>query len=772
MLPRKKRPIQNELLLSKTPGNFLFRVLKQTESFLTIRHFSRSLLFRKIRNVAIVGHSHSGKTALAEWMLFDKQVISKKPANGQSSLDSDPVEASRHSSVFSHFMRIPHDNFLLEMSDTPWEDFPSDALASLDGADSALLLVSAADGVQTGTINAYQHCREAGITTMICLSKMDRPFLQLNQVLQDLETSLGKKPIPLQVPLFQNDEFQGVESLFLLDDAQVVGKPLLVKNEANGLDEAWTALEEAVAMTNDDLLIDYLENSQLEPKQVLDGLTLGVLQGKILPLVYTSAEQDLGVKELMDAIVAVLPDPIETRQEAINMACKSDKGKCGMEPGVEAGFAARVLHTTVDSFGSVSVLRVISNSRDDNNGPFHSIPHEVVNLRSHEKMKMPSASTSFGLCGKERLPLQDGSHVLPGDVIAVPKLPETVRTNDILTVPAAVTEEEAEISIETATDVLTPLSRPTENVPLMTCATVSLADAGGNKSRGKQSSARDDKLINALAALAREDLAVRVEQDAASGMLLLHCMSSDHLQLLAGRLKERYGLELEFGRPPVQYRETLAKAVTNPVEGKHKKQSGGSGQFGVCYITMEPLEEGMGIEFESRIKGGAISKPFISSVEKGVYEELHSGGPLAGYPVTDVKVILVDGKMHSVDSKDIAFQSAGKQAVKAALERGGTRLLQPMEKVTFVIDESLQGEISSIVSRLDGYVTSTDPSVAQVEMEAILPTAAIEDVSTALRAASAGSGHFTSVFSHYQPVPDSAVKEIIEENSCEEKVKP
>eukprot|EP00957_Ditylum_brightwellii_P013218 997592-Ditylum_brightwellii.AAC.1 len=172
-------------------------------------------------------------------------------------------------------------------------------------------------------------------------------------------------------------------------------------------------------------------------------------------------------------------------------------------------------------------------------------------------------------------------------------------------------------------------------------------------------------------------------------------MSGEHMQLVASRLKDRYDLDVEFGQPPVQYRETLVKKVTK-VEGRHKKQSGGSGQFGVCFIDMEPLEEGAGIEFESQIKGGVISRPFISSVERGVREQLQLGGPLAGYPVTDVRITLVDGKMHSVDSKDIAFQSAGKLAVKAALERGGSRLLQPMDKVTFLIDENLQGEIHTI----------------------------------------------------------------------------
>jgi elongation factor G len=290
---------------------------------------------------------------------------------------------------------------------------------------------------------------------------------------------------------------------------------------------------------------------------------------------------------------------------------------------------------------------------------------------------------------------------------------------------------------------------------------------GGKKSKGGGKSsglggAGDDKLTSALAAMAREDLALRVEHDAASGKLMVRCMSGDHLKLVAARLQDRYGLEVQLGHPPVQYRETLVKAVSN-MEGRHKKQSGGSGQFGVCYISMEPLEEGSGIEFESQIKGGVISKPFISAVEKGVYEQLQSGGPL-GYPVTDVRVILTDGKMHSVDSKDIAFQSAGKQAVKAALDKAGTRLLQPMEKVTFLVDEKLQGEVTSIVSRQDGYVTTVSPSAERsdlTEIDAILPTASIAEVSEFLRAESAGEGRFTSVFSHYQPVPDNTVKEIV-----------
>ena len=707
-------------------------------------------------------------------MLYDDKVITKRPAVGESFLDSDPVEASRHSSVFSHFARVPHRDQLLEIADTPWHDFPADAVATLDGADSAIIVVSAADGVQSGTKSAHEHCTKAGIKTIIALSKMDRPFLQIDEVLADIESTLGTRPVPLQVPIGQGGDFEGVKPLFLLDAS---GKPM--KNEAQDdeLQEAWTVLEEAVAMTDDNLLVEYLENSQLESNQVLKGLRSAVVTGKILPLVFTSAEQDAGVTELMDTAVAILPNPVEMREHALKAACESNSGKCGLLPGVEAGFAARVLHTTIDSFGSVSVLRIISNSRDeDPHGDFHSLPHEAVNLRTGEKFKMPSASTSFALCGKERLHLADGTKVLPGDLIALPKIPIGVMTNDIITIPEAVKEEQSEISIEASVDVLTPLSRPVEDMPLMASATVSLPQTGGGKKskKGKSSGGgSDDKLSSALAALAREDLALKVEQDPNSGQPLLRCMSGDHLQLVAMRLKDRYGLEVEMGTPPVQYRETLAKPVHN-VEGRHKKQSGGSGQFGVCYISMEPLEEGSGIEFESKIKGGSISKPFIASVEKGVREQLDAGGPLAGYPVTDVRITLTDGKMHSVDSKDIAFQSAGKLAVKAALEQGGTKLLQPMETVTFSIDDSMQGEINTIVSRQDGYVTSSNPaeSGSGLKVDAIIPSANVAHMSDALRAASAGEGQFTQEFSHYQVVSDDEIKSIIENGPANKQLMP
>jgi len=711
-----------------------------------------------IRNVALVGHSHSGKTALAEWMLFDEHILAKRPRAGESVLDFDPAEAARHSSVFSHFLRVPHAGRLLEITDTPWGDFQSDANAALDGSDGAVIVASASDGVQAGTLSSFKYCQENGIKCILALSKMDRPFLDVDSLLSDLETSLGMKPVPLQTVCDDGGEFQGVNSIFELDSNGEI-----TKSNIEGTEAAWMELEEAVAMTDDDLLMEYLDSSTLAPEQVIHGLQNAVRNQKILPVVFTSAEKNVGIPELMDAVAAFLPNPVDVREDALNAACASEEGKCGLTPGIEAGFAARVVHTTVDSFGSLSILRVISNGCDKD-GKFESIPHSVVNLRTRDTIKI--GLTAFVLQGKERVSLPNGSRILPGNVIAVPKLPDSVHTNDILTIPDAVNEEESEIKIEVSTKALTPLSRSSKDVPLMFCATVSLPDADGKKSgKGKVVNSGDDKLISALDAISREDLAVRLEQNA--GSLLLHCMSGDHAKLIASRLKERYDITIELGLPPVQYKETISKSVVN-VEGRHKKQSGGRGQFGVCLISMEPLEEGAGIEFESRIKGGVISKPFISSVEKGVREQLQSGGPLAGYPVTDVKVILTDGKMHSVDSNDFAFQSAGKQAVKQALSKTHTILLQPMEQATFVISDAEQGEVNSVVSRNDGYVTGSDSAgdgSGQIEISAILPSANIPAVSDALRAKTGGSGTFTSEFSHYQAVNDEhTVKSIVEQS--------
>lgn len=500
----------------------------------------------------------------------------------------------------------------MEIADTPYGDFPSDALASLDGADSAVLVVSAADGVQSGTMNAFQHCSEAGIKSIAALTKMDRPFLKINEVIQDIAEKLKVQPVPIQSYLGESEGFEGVKSLFSIDDG---GKT--IRNKDPELDDAWMILEEAVAMTDDDLLAEYLEKGNLSDHTVLQGLRQAVIENKILPLVFTSAIEEKGISELMDAIVSFLPNPIEAREEALK---KSHGGVVGeSEPGVEAGFAGRVIHTTIDSFGSLSIVRVVSNHRVPHTGIFSSLPHEIVNLRTGTKIKMPSVSTCFGLCGKQRQQLEDNAQVLPGDVIALPKLPDCIETNDVICDPSAVAAEKAEIESEASSKSLSPLSRPIQEVPLMASATVSLTSVGDLKKGKKKSGGGDDKLINALTALSREDLSLKVEQK--SGQWIVKCMSNDHLSLLVERLRERYGVEVVLGDTPVAYRETIAKTATK-VEGKHKKQSGGSGQFGVCYITAEPLEEGSGIEFESQIKGGVISKTFINSVEKGVREQL------------------------------------------------------------------------------------------------------------------------------------------------------
>ena len=356
-----------------------------------------------------------------------------------------------------------------------------------------------------------------------------------------------------------------MDSLFTFDAEGKVSR-----NKIDGIDEAWLELEEAVAMTDDALLTDYLDSSSLKPEQVIQGIQNGIREHKLIPLVFTSAEKNIGVTELMDTIAAFLPDPVEAREYALKAACESEHGKCGLQPGVEAGFAARVIHTTVDSFGSLSILRVISNGCSKV-GKFDFIPNSVVNLRTRGTIKI--GTNAFLLQGKDRVPMQSGSQVLPGNVIAVPKLPDSVQTNDILTIPEAVCEEESEIIIEESNHVLTPLSRATKEIALMFCASVHLPDANRDKKGKGKVNSGDEKLISALEAISREDLAVHFEHSA--GNLLIHCMSSDHAHLVAARVKDRYGIEIELDIPPVQYKETIRKPVTN-VEGRHKKQSGGS----------------------------------------------------------------------------------------------------------------------------------------------------------------------------------------------------
>ncbi len=293
-----------------------------------------------MRNVAFVGHSHSGKSALIEWMLYDEKMLKKTPVNGLSTLDFDPVEESRHSSIFSHFARVPHRNCLLEISDTPWGDFPSDAYATLDGADTAVIVISASDGVQHGTINAFQRCRDAGVKVILCLSKLDRPFINIEAVLNDIEESLGIQVSPLQETIGEGENLEGIKSLFRFDE---YGSVQIDKDES--LTSLKSKLEETIAMSNDDLLIEYLENSELSTDQIVSGLKSGVREDTIFPLIYTSAEKNIGVEELMDTITTFLPNPIELREHVLKATCENFIDQCSVEPGVESGFAGRVVHT-------------------------------------------------------------------------------------------------------------------------------------------------------------------------------------------------------------------------------------------------------------------------------------------------------------------------------------------------------------------------------------------------------------------------------------------
>ena len=426
------------------------------------------------------------------------------------------------------------------VSDTPFGDFPSDAFSALDGADSAILVV--ADGVSSSTKSAFDHCIENGIKMIVALNKMDKPHLNTSDILDSMKESFNINVVPIQVYDGEGTDFKGVESLLRLDDNGFV-----TRNQAEHLNDAWEELTESVASLDDELLIEYLENGEVEDGKIIAGLKKAVLEQQIIPVVYASAINDIGVSELMDAAIAILPDPIVSREHTLRVAHKTAGDDAISKPGEEGGFAARIVHTSIDSFGSLSVVRVISNSRNRETGRFEPLPSEIVNLRTGEKMKL--SSTVFGLCGKSRQALAEDAQILPGDVIALPKVPDSICTNDIICSKMAVASEENEMDIESETNVLSPLSRHIPSISLMASATVAISDAGKGRQNQRQSGSGDDKLINALTALSREDLAMKVEQK--SGQWIVHCMSKDHLNLLVERLKDRYNVDVHLGDAPV-----------------------------------------------------------------------------------------------------------------------------------------------------------------------------------------------------------------------------
>lgn len=673
----------------------------------------------RIRNVAVVGHGGVGKTSLVEALLFSAGAVERlgRVDDGTATTDFDPEEVRRKITINAATAPLEWRDHKVNLIDTPgYPDFVGEAYAALRVADMALFVVDALSGVQVQTEKLWKVADQQGLPRLVVVNRLDRENAQFPRAVEALQGRFGAHVVPLQVPLGAEAAMQGVVDLVSLrafayrhGRAEEVELPEPVREEAQRWRER---LVEQAAESDDALLEKYLESGELSEDELRRGLRSGVTSGRVVPVLCGVAVQALGSRHVLDAVVELGPSPADRPPEV------TVDGET-LPPDPAGPLAALVFKTLADPYvGRLSYFRVYSGTlRSDS---------QVYNAT---KERAERVGQLYLLRGKQQIPV---SEVAAGDLGAVAKLGET-QTNDTLC------GKDRPVRL-----------RPVEFPKPAIAMTV--------EPKSKQD---EDKLGQALARLAEEDPTLHVEHDPESKKTILAGLGESHLEIVADRLRRKFHVDVQLGQPHVPYRETIRKKAT--AEGRYVKQTGGRGQYGVCTIEIEPLPRGAGYEFVDKIFGGAIPQQFRPSVDKGVRKAMEEG-VLAGYPVVDVRVTLLDGKTHPVDSSDIAFQIAGSLAFKKAAEQAGMVLLEPVMNVSVTVPDDLVGDVIGDLNGKRGRIQGMEPNGdGTTTVRAQVPMAEMLRYASDLRSITGGRGSFEMSFSHYEEVPAHIAQKVVEE---------
>lgn len=676
------------------------------------------------RTYALVGTGGSGKTSVAEMLLFSAGVINRlgKVEEGSTQLDYEPEEIKRRGSVqpaFAHFDWNKNPHFLI---DTPGDNnFTGDMNYLLLGADSVVFVIDAVDGVRPLTKKVWTQAEEAGLPRLVFINKMDRDRADFNMAFDGLASILGAKPVLLHMPIGQQDNFKGVVDVlgntayFFEADGKI--KPGDVPADMQGdVDILRETSIENIAESDEELMEKYLEEGELSPEDVRMGLRMGVVSGQVTPVCVGAALENKGGSLLLDAIQDLLPSPLE------HAPWQGEDAERASSPDEPA--AAFVIKTLADPFaGQLTILRVLS-------GQF--APDTTYHNASKDESER--VGQLLFLTGKTQAQCKDAQG--PGAVVAVTKLKNTV-TGDTLCA------EKDSFS----------LVRPELPPALITYA---LAP----KEKGDE-----DKVYQAVHKLLDEDITLQLSRDEESADILLAGMGQLHIETAVERAKRRYKTEIVLKPPKIPYRETIKGKAE--VQGRHKKQSGGRGQFGDCWVRMEPQPRGAGYEFVDAIVGGVIPRQFIPAVDKGIQESA-ARGFLAGCPVVDFKVTLYDGSYHTVDSSEMAFKVAGSLAFKKAMEQCKPILLEPIVLLTVSIPDEHMGDVIGDLSSRRGKVLGSDSTAGVTEIKAHVPMSEVLRYAPDLRSMTGGQGTFIMEFDHYEEAPPPVAEKVIEESRKEE----
>lgn len=668
----------------------------------------------KIRNVSIVSHGGAGKTSLTEALLFNSGAVNRlgKVDDGSSTTDFEPEEIKRKVTISTALALCEWKNHKINVLDTPgYADFVAEVKGALRAADNVLVTLCAAAGIEVETEKVWQYAEELNLPRIAFINKMDRENADFDSVVDSLRTKFGSGIVPLQLPIGSEQTFKGIVDLVSMK----AYAPALMEIPEDMLQKAQSArqaLVEAAAESDDDLLAKYLEGEELSEDEIRLGLVKGIGQAAIFPVLCGSAYKNIGIVPALDAIVDYLPSPENRVVKGQHPLTKTAGERKGTDP-----FSALVFKTTADPFvGRLSYIRIFSGQLK---------PDSVIYNASKEKTER--IGNVYKLRGKQQEPM---SIAYAGDIAVVAKMQET-GTGDTLS------DKDKPILFE-------PISFPK---PMFTMALEA-------KNKGDE-----DKIGNALHRLMDEDQTFKMLKNTETHQALVYGMGELHLDIMVERMKRKFGVDVKLSQPKIPYRETIRGSVK--VEGKHKKQSGGHGQYGHVWLQLDPLAPGGNFEFVDSIFGGSVPRQYIPAVEKGVRDAL-GGGILAGYPMVDVKVTLCDGSYHAVDSSEMAFKVASAMALKKGVMQAKPALLEPICNVEVVVPESNMGDVIGDLNGKRGRIQGMEPigkGLGVVRAQA--PMAELFTYAMNLRSITQGRGSFDMSFSHYEEVPQRMAEQII-----------
>ncbi len=681
----------------------------------------------QLRNVGIFAHGGAGKTSLAEALLFTSKATNRigRVDEGNTVSDYDPDEQKRHISVQLSVAPAEWQDCKINLIDVPgYAEFLGEVKAAMRISDTALLLLDASAGVEVGTEQAWRYAKERGIPSIVFVNKMDRENADFSKALQSAQVVLGKQCVPLLMPIGSQHSFTGVIDLlqrkaYMYKQGDTSGKfeaADVPADLAGDVQRYREALIEKIAEADDELTMKYLEGEELTQDELLRGLKEGILSRNLVPVLCGSGTCNIGMSQLLDAIASYAPSPADLGAvTATNLA--SDQ-EVSLQPGDASPMTALVFKTVRDQFGKLSLLRVFSGTlRSDS---------QVLNSNRNAPERIGQV---YYVRGKEQIPAQQ---LVAGDIGAVVKLAET-HTGDTLCAPGQPM-------------VLPPVGFPE---PVFSAAI------------SPKTKADLDKMGTALTHIAEEDPTIHMGKDPVTGQTVISAMGESHVQLAADRMKRKFGADVNIGLPIVPYKESITSRVER-AHYRHKKQTGGHGQFADVVIELEPFPDA-DFEFGDRVVGGVVPRNFIPAVEKGIREALHEG-VLAGYPVVNVKAVLYDGSYHPVDSSEMAFKLAGAQAFKEGMQAGHPVLLEPVMTLHITVPDNYTGDIMSDLNGRRGRVLGMNPQGDGFTLvDASAPLAEVQRYVSDLRSVTQGRGTFSMEFDHYEQVPAHVADKVIEE---------